>query len=386
MKRKLASAIAIVALPFALAFTTSARAAIAEELSIGVNHACARTTDGAAYCWGANGQGQLGNGTVATSSQPVAVSGLGTNVARIGAGYQHACAVLTNGTVSCWGRNDLGQLGDGSKVQRNAPVQVPGLSNVAAVSGGTYHTCALLNTGGVKCWGQNSAGQLGDATVQSPRLVPVDTLNLSGAVAIATGIAHTCALLTNGQVKCWGLNSDGQLGNGTLTSSSSPVLVANVNDAVAVVTGQYHTCIKTASGGMKCWGNYNYGQLGNGMTGSTATKVSSPVDVFGLTSGVASIYAPGGGASSCAVLNDGTAKCWGANGVRQLGVGDATNRSYPASVTGLNGVINRFAIGGSSACASTSVDGLVCWGSNNVGQHGAGNTTNVNFPQHVVGF
>src|SRR5207253_335143 len=154
-------------------------------------------------------------------------------------------ALLPNGTVWCWGRNDEGQLGDGTTLGRPAPVQVAGITGALAVSGGYHHTCALLSDGTVQCWGRNLEGQLGDGTTTSSA-TPVRVGGVTGAVAVSAGILHTCALLSNGTVKCWGAvgpnNDFGQLGNGATTGSSTPVTVAGTgvgwtssNGAVATI-------------------------------------------------------------------------------------------------------------------------------------------------------
>src|SRR6218665_3447629 len=295
-----------------------ANAAVAQTLNAGYNHVCAVTTTGGAYCWGSNNLGQLGDGSVTNSSLPVAVSGLSANVAALATGYQHTCALLTDGSVQCWGRNDYGQLGINTSVNSSLPVVVAGLTGVISISAGTYHTCAVLNTGTAKCWGNNVSGQVGDGTV-AKRLTPVSVAGVSGASAITTGLSHTCVVLSAGTVQCWGLNADGQLGNGTTVSSSTRVNVTGLTGIISVSAGQYHTCALSSLGGAKCWGNYSSGQLGNGMSGGGSAKVSLPADVTGLTSGVMTLMASSGGGSTCAILSTGVAQCWGFNSAKQLG-------------------------------------------------------------------
>src|SRR5213596_3739346 len=195
-------------------------------------HSCALLGDGTVWCWGRNQDGQLGNGIPLPappgtqcpsswcSSTPVRASGI-TGAAAVIAGGYHTCAVLMpDRTVQCWGRNDDGQLGDGTRTSSSTPVPVGGLTGAAAVTGGFYHTCALLGDGTVQCWGQNYEGQLGNGLVGGVSTTPALVAGLANVSAVSGGYRHTCALLRDGTVQCWGRNVEGQLGDGTTTSSS----------------------------------------------------------------------------------------------------------------------------------------------------------------------
>src|SRR5437773_763631 len=250
-------------------------------------HACMRLPDGTVQCWGRNNFGQLGNGdgNLADSSVPVAVRGL-TTATRVVTGDSHTCALLGDGTVQCWGVGDSGQRGDGTFNNiSTVPVAVVGLSNAVAVAARGYHSCALLGDGTVRCWGRNADGQLGDGTVADPATgppgssTPVQVSGITGAAAVIAGGYHTCALFADGTAQCWGRNDDGQLGDGTFTRSSTPVRVGGVTGAVAVSAGILHTCALLANGTVKCWGavGNGFGQLGNGAT----TGSSTPVTVTG---------------------------------------------------------------------------------------------------------
>ncbi len=297
--------------PVAVSGLDSGVAAIAAGHNV---HTCALTTAGAVRCWGWNVYGQLGDGSTMGRSTPVAVSSLGSGVATIVAGTSHSCARTTAGAAHCWGDNFFGQLGDGSTTHRTTPVAVSGLgAGVAAIAAGDTHSCALTTAGAVHCWGNNSYGQLGDGST-TPRTTPVAVSGLdSGVAAIAVGGTHSCALTTAGAVRCWGKNLDGQLGDDSTTQRTTPVDVKGVggsgtlSDVAAITAGASHSCARTTAGAVLCWGDNYYGQLGDGST----THRTTPVAVSGLGSGVAAIVA--GGSHSCARTTAGAVRCWGRN-------------------------------------------------------------------------
>ena len=251
-------------------------------------HTCALTEDGSLRCWGRNSWGQLGASgqdrvfNQSASFVPVEVTGLTTSVVAVTAGARHTCVVSSEAGLTCWGDNEFGQLGRKKTNIRPTSgfVDVPGLTeDVAASSAGGAHTCAVTTLGGVKCWGNNQWGQLGDGTTVD-RDAPTDVLGLtSGAVTISAGAAHTCALTTLGGVECWGSNFGGQLGNATNTGSATPVDVIGLTSGViSISAGGYHTCAITRARELKCWGRNDQGQLGDGTTESRST----PVDVIGF--------------------------------------------------------------------------------------------------------
>lgn len=249
-----------------------------------------------------------------------------------------------------------------------------------AITGGRSHTCALTTDGGVKCWGSNDYGQLGDGTT-THRSMPVNVTGLgSGVAAIAAGESFTCALTTGGGVKCWGWNVAWQLGDGTTTNRSTPVNVIGLSSGVAAIAlGWYHACALTTAGGVKCWGHNDSGQLGDG----TTTNRSTPVDVTGLDSGVAAIAA--GSWHSCALTTAGGAKCWGWNGHGQLGDGTSSSKYTPIGVSGLSTGVAAIVAGQEHTCALTTDGGAKCWGESLFGQLGNGGTTRRTTPDDVTG-
>lgn len=352
------------------------------SIAAGQMFTCAVTTAGGAKCWGYNYSGQLGNGTNTNTTTPAAVSGLSSGVVTVSAGMDHVCALTTAGSVKCWGANSNSQLGNGTTTNSNVPVSVSGLTGVASISAGMQHNCAVTTAGGAKCWGRNDAGQLGDGTSANSSVpVTVSGLN-SGVATVDAGRLHTCAVTTAGGAKCWGYNPNGQLGNGTTTDSRVPVDVTGLTSGVASLSAgksDDNVCAVTTAGGAKCWGYNGYGSLGNG----TTTNSTLPVAVSGLTSGVASISV--GGAHTCAVTTAGGAKCWGANYYGSLGNGTTTSSNVPVNVTGLTSGVETISAGlaGSHTCVSTA-GGAKCWGFNNYGTLGSGSTTRSTVPVDVL--
>ncbi|MFH1435756.1 MAG: hypothetical protein ABIJ56_08585, partial [Pseudomonadota bacterium] len=280
----------------------------AAMVSAGVDHTCALMRSGEVWCWGADDKGQLGNSAGASPSPaPVKVE-LASTATTISAGGNHTCAVLTGGALVCWGDNASGQLGDNTTTDRFTPVPVVGLpSGVAAVAGGLLHTCALLGSGAMKCWGSDAEGQLGNGEPKTDSLTPVDVTGLSsGVAAIAAGEKHTCAVSGDGVLRCWGKNNRGQVGDDSTTDRSAPVVVTTLAaGAVAAACGKEHSCALLDTGGVQCWGRNDNGQIGNIAAGA---EIHVPLDVTGLTSGVASITADQ--KHTCAITTAGGAKCW----------------------------------------------------------------------------
>jgi alpha-tubulin suppressor-like RCC1 family protein len=345
----------------------------------GATHTCSLTVGGGARCWGGNTAGQLGDGTILTRVTPTLPSGLATGATMVSAGSNHSCAIVAGGG-QCWGDNTFGQIGDNTQFQRLTPVSVGGISGLTAISASAAggHTCAIAS-GGAWCWGQNLSGELGDGTI-SQRLAPVPVIGLaSGVTAIATGQYHTCAIASGGGLKCWGYNQNGQIGDNTQTQRPSPVDVSGLTSGVAAVaTGMSHSCAVTASGSAMCWGLNSSGQLGDG----TVNQRLTPVAVSGLGSGVASITA--GASHTCALTAAGGVKCWGLNTFGQLGDGTTTVRLAPVDVSGLTSGVLAISAGQNHTCALILNVGVKCWGQNMEGELGDGTAGSRPFPGNVL--
>jgi alpha-tubulin suppressor-like RCC1 family protein len=239
-------------------------------------HTCAWAAGGLfVSCWGRGQEGQLGDGLARDSAAQVLVQL--PRVSGLAVAYTHTCAVLDTGGVRCWGANDKGQLGNGSQLTKIRPHPVNDMSNAVQVSATWDHTCVVTNDNEVWCWGWSADGQVGSGLTESV-LVPTRVTNASGAIEVAAGGQHTCVRKLDGQVLCWGANAAGQLGNGTRTSSTHPVVVNTRRSAVSLRAGYHHNCMITVEAEMKCWGYNEYGQLGD----DTLSDRSVPVPVFEL--------------------------------------------------------------------------------------------------------
>jgi alpha-tubulin suppressor-like RCC1 family protein len=351
-------------------------------IAAGGNHTCAVTSTGGAKCWGWNMYGQLGDHTMNDSHTPVDVQGLTSGVVAVAAGLDHSCALLTAGGVKCWGHNNMGQLGNGTTTDSDAPVDVQNLPGpIAAVTAAYNDTCAVNTAGDLLCWGDDSFGQLANGQSSAGGYpTPNGVLSLgSGTAAASPGGGHTCALTSAGGLKCWGNNLHGQLGAMyDMTESQVPLDVLHATmGAAGIAAGGNHTCGLMASGGVKCWGADDSGQLGD--MGAMDSDV--PVDVYLLGAGVQQISA--GAAHTCAVLSSGGLKCWGDNTYGQIGSNAGLTSNAPVDVPGLQGV-SAVSAGGDHTCVIAA--GVVkCWGSNGFGELGNNATMDSNQPVAVHG-
>jgi alpha-tubulin suppressor-like RCC1 family protein len=287
-------------------------------------------------------------------------------------GPQHGCALASNGSVWCWGADDVGQLGDYGQYAAYAPRPIGGVETAASLAVGGDFACVILPTTGVRCWGKNDRGQAAQGAGQpfvTPSCVNTASSPLLGAVSLALGGAHACAVLSDGTVACWGANDAGQLGDGTTQDASQPVPVLGITSARSVAAGGRHTCVLLADSTVRCWGESAEGQLGNGTMAAPAASVAvGNADGTAPLAGVMALAA--GDAFTCALMQDATLLCWGGNADCQLGQSAATVRALlplPAPVR----KVQSLAAGAQHACAVLSSGKAVCWGRNDFGQVGA---------------
>jgi alpha-tubulin suppressor-like RCC1 family protein len=361
--------------------TTYPVAVVDSPVSSGLEHTCAILTDNKVACWGKNNRGQLGSVTSGNSDIPIVVPGL-DKVVALGAYSESTCAAKSDGTVWCWGSDPSVTTG----TTLTTPTKVAGLNNIIALAGGdsqsgAKHICALDKFGRVSCWGQNTSGQLGNGTLSShdlslpPSAIPVEVTNLTDAVSIAASGSATCAIQRAGTVICWGYGNQGQVGllvrdpTPTTIRISIPVAVAGVNNAVSLAMSSTQSCAVLADGSITCWG-----------FGSTFQNIATPLGFVPTTiagiSNVASLTL--GDHHACALKTDTSVACWGTwfafSGANQI------IQSTPLSVKDASGAAMLGAISVSSgadhACALKEDGNVFCWGSNTSGQLGDAATAN----------
>ncbi len=378
----------------------------AQQVASGGSHTCAVLDDSSVACWGYNYAQELGYGDsnrfgegtdrYMPPSFPINL-GAGKGALSLAVNYSHSCAILQDHSVKCWGQNASGQLGYGDSVRRGSPAATVidlGLNRTAlAIAAGFSHTCVILDDKSVKCWGANSGGQLGYGDFQNRLAPPAQSINLGvgrSAQALSLGAYHSCALLDDSTVKCWGNNANGQLGLGDRIIRSQPTAEAidlgGGLKAQEINSGAYHTCAVLEDGELKCWGRNRQGQLGYG---DLVERVSPAATEVAVGSRYV-VHVSGGLGHTCVLMDDATVQCWGANEDGQLGYGDVLNRLAPpqqAVSFGAGRSVTSLSAGRLHNCAVLDDSTLKCWGSNSYGQLGGGKIVEGSTPPpSVIGY
>jgi alpha-tubulin suppressor-like RCC1 family protein len=393
-------------------------------MTAGSAHSCYMLDNGSVKCWGSNTYGQLGLGN--TTNQGVNSSEMGDNLdavdlgsgikaTAIAAGGNHTCAILDNESIKCWGYNASGQLGLGdinnrgdnsSRMGDSLPAVDLGSGITAkAIAAGGNHTCAILDNESIKCWGKNASGQLGigdtnnrgdGSNPMGDSLPVVDLGSERTAKVIVAGGSHTCTILDDSSIKCWGENDQGQLGLGNTTDSlnASVVDMGSGITAKAITAGESHTCAILNNSAIKCWGRANEGQMGlfkwniNIGSGSNQMGTTGQDDLTKIGTGRTAVAIAAGKNHNCAILDNSSIKCWGANTSGQLGIGDTVNRgatqdgsdqmgdNLPVVDLGSGRTARGIIAGDNQTCAILDNASIKCWGANASGQLGQGDTNN----------
>ena len=336
------------------------------QVSSGGWHTCAIATDQRAYCWGLNTDGQLGIGSTVNRSRPTLVA-RGLRFFQISASDLHTCGQTTDNLVYCWGNNEFGQLGINSHTRRVRPVPVKGGRSFVHVNTGAFYSCALTSTYLAFCWGSNSQGQLGDGTT-TDRLIPVAVGGGHQFHRLVAGGAHTCAVNLESAGYCWGDNGFFKLGDGS--SVAMRVLPSPIAGGISfqqVTAGNGHTCGVATDNTAYCWGLNDDGQLGDG----TLTRRQTPQPVAG---GVGFRQTVAAATHTCGVSSaSSVAQCWGDNFAGRLGDGTETDRTVPTALA-TSVTFSGVSPGTSHGCGVTTQNRIYCWGHNAFGQLGLGTT------------
>jgi alpha-tubulin suppressor-like RCC1 family protein len=368
------STVCFCSLTLALCLVTAPAAA--STLAAGGSHTVVVTPDGNVWTWGANGSGQLGDGTTSGKTTPTQVTSM-TDVIAVAAGTSHTLVLRDDRTVWVWGNNSYGQLGDGTTSPGRTSPYALGLTDIIAIAAGEYHSVALESNGTVWTWGRNQNGQLGDGT-NTNSTIPLAVGTLSGITAIGAGGGHTLVVKPDATVWGFGLNTNRQLGDNSTTNRSTPVQMQGVTGAAAVSGGTYHSVVLKSNGTLMAAGYNGQGQLG---TGSTSSQ-NLPVAVAVL-SNITAIAV--GHSHTLARKNDGTVWSWGQNNVGQLGDGTITDRSTPAAIAALSSIA-LIEAGPENHNIAVTTDGTVSvWGSNTSGKLGDGTTSERRTPVSISG-
>ena len=347
----------------------------------GYAHTCALVKSGAAYCWGDNNFGQVGNGTTVGSAVPLGVGG-GISYTAIGAASGETCGLATSGKLYCWGLTSAAdEFGQGPTTSSASPVLFSSQLTFASLTDGSLHMCALTATGAAYCWGDNEYGVFGDSGYVGSVAPRPSGLGLT-FTSLSAGSFDTCGLTAGHAAYCWGNNYTMELGDGSSTERLTPTAVSGGLAFAMVRAGIQYTCGLTTSGAAYCWGNFGTNAYtANGVAGS-ATPAALP---GGLTFTALDV-SRGSGADThaCALVASGAAWCWGSNRKGQLGNGTTVNSAAPVPVSG-GLTFTALTTGSAHTCGLTAGGALYCWGDNNLGQLGNGLPDNSTAPVRVIG-
>ena len=393
---------------------SSTRTFQAARIDAGSLHTCAVQSDGTLRCWGEGAEGRLGyasTGDVGDNETPANAGGSvnvgpGRTVTSIAAGSSHTCALLDDGTVRCWGFGNSGRLGyantqsvgDNETPGSVGPVSLGSGREAVAITAGAAHTCALLDNGTVRCWGFGGSGRLGTGSTNSvgdnetPGSVPAVDLGGHEAIAVSAGGSHTCALLDDGTVRCWGFGGSGRLGYGNISDigndepggSGGSVDLGLGRRALAISAADAHTCALLDNGTVRCWGEGDSGRLGLGNANDVGdNETPGSVATVALGTGRQAVAISAGASHTCALLDNGSVSCWGEGDFGRLGYGNATDigdNETPAAAGPVNlggHEATAIAAGGSHTCATLDDGTRRCWGEGDFGRLGYGNPTDI---------
>ena len=401
---------------------------VPSQISIGEFHSCALLDNGNVKCWGEGANGQLGQGNISDIGNaagqmgdnlaPIEL-GTGRSAKAISTGKAHTCALLDDGNVKCWGNGSDGRLGQGNTnnigIMPNqmgdnlSPITLGTGRSAKAIAAGETHTCTLLDDDSIKCWGHGSSGELGQgdtnnigaggSTLSVSASPPIDLGTGRSAKAISAGGNYTCALLDDNSIKCWGLGFSGRLGQGNtdnigdmpnqMGDNLTPIDLGTGRSVRSITTGGNHSCALLDDNSVKCWGSGSQGQLGNervGIIGDDPNEMGNMLNPTDLGSGHSARAITTGGNHSCALLDDGNVKCWGLGGQGRLGqnslntIGNMLNQmgdNLPPIDLGSGRSARAITAGDQHTCALLDDNSVKCWGSGSQGQLGQGNTNNI---------
>lgn len=350
----------------------------ATVIAVGLGSSCAIRSNNTAYCSGRDAYGELGVATPDEYDSPHQV-GAGTNWTTIGVGTLTGCAYRSSdASVWCWGANPSGQVGDGTTTDRDSATQTNVAQTFTSVSVGVAHACGVRQSQKVRCWGDNTYGEVGDNTTTT-RTSPVLLSGNNNYSSVSAGSYSSCGIQTDNSLWCWGLNSSGQLGIGSTSNKLNDTQVGSATNWAMVAVGTNAACAVKITGTLWCWGDNTYGQLGDG----TTTQRTSPVQI-GVATTWAAVSAPGD--HTCGVRTDGTLWCWGTNTYGQVGDGTTTQRLSPVQVSAVTTWAQNswsLATTTSTSCAVRTNGTLWCWGRNAFGTVGDGTTADRSSPVQV---